>query len=342
MKKKLSKILKKYQPFIVSEIGINHCGSLKLAKQIVDKIYDAGGRIVKSQFHILDEEMSDEAKKIKPSNANISIYKVIQNNKLSIEDEIKLKKYIEKKKMLYICTPFSLKAAYILNKLKVKVFKIGSGEFNNLPLINEICKFKVPMILSTGMNDLKSIKKTVDFLKKRNADFALLHCISEYPAEYKRLKLGFINVLKKKFPDKIIGYSDHSKSIVPCISAISKGAEIIEKHFTFSKKMAGPDISCSMDSHELKKLVEYSKIIIASLGSEKKISKIEKITSKFAFSSVVATKSIKKNEKLTKNNIWVKRPGTGHFKAEDYFKILGKTSKENIKKGSQLKFHEIE
>ena len=174
MKKNLNSYINKFQPFIVSEIGINHFGSLKIAKKIVDQIYNSGGRIVKSQLHILDEEMSKEAKKIKPGNANTSIYNVIKKNHLNVEDEKKLKKYVESKNMLYICTPFSLRAAKILNKIGIKIFKIGSGEFNNLPLINEICKFKLPIILSTGMNELKSIKKTVSFLKKKKSRFCLI------------------------------------------------------------------------------------------------------------------------------------------------------------------------
>ena len=341
MKNNFKKYLKKFHPFIISEIGINHFGSLKVAKKMVDEIYKSGGKIIKSQLHILDEEMSEEAKKIKPSNAKTSIYRVIQKNCLSINDEIKLKNYIEKKKMLYICTPFSLLAAKILNKLKIQIFKIGSGEFNNFPLLDEICKFKKLMILSTGMNDMQSIEQTVNFLIKRKAKFALMHCISEYPAKYENLKLDFIKKLKRKFPNILIGYSDHSSSVVPCLSAISKGASIIEKHFTLSKKMKGPDISCSMDGIELKNLVNSAKIISLSNGENKKISKIEKITAQFAFSSVVASKEILKGEKITKKNIWVKRPGNGQFTAKQYFMLLGKKSHKKIKKGSQLKLNDI-
>lgn len=341
MKKNLNSYINKFQPFIVSEIGINHFGSLKIAKKIVDQIYNSGGRIVKSQLHILDEEMSKEAKKIKPGNANTSIYNVIKKNHLNVEDEKKLKKYVESKNMLYICTPFSLRAAKILNKIGIKIFKIGSGEFNNLPLINEICKFKLPIILSTGMNELKSIKKTVSFLKKKKADFALLHCISEYPAKYENLKLDYITTLKKKFPNVLIGYSDHSDSIIPCLSAYSKGAQIIEKHFTHSKKISGPDIKCSMDAKELSNLVTDLKIIDRSNGFYKKISTLEKITAKFAFASVVSIKDIKKDEKLSKKNIWVKRPGTGNFLANEYFRLIGKKSKKKIKNGTQIKFTDI-
>ena len=335
------KIGEKFKPFIICELGINHGGSLKLAKKMVDLAIKSGAEAIKNQSHILDEEMIPEAKKIKPTNAKSSIYDVIKKNLMTFENEKKLKKYVEKKKRIYLSTPFSLEAARQLNSIKVKAFKIGSGECNNTPLIKEITKFKKPIILSTGMNDIKSIKKSVNILKKSKAQFALLHCISEYPADTKRLNLDFINVLKKTFPNVVIGYSDHSLGIIPSISAISKGALIIEKHFTDTKKRSGPDIVCSMDPQELRLLKKASMEIFYSNGKNKKISKIEKKTAKFAFSSVVSIKDIYPGEMLSKKNIWVKRPGTGHFKASSYYKLLGKKAKKLILKNNFIKKNDI-
>ncbi len=335
------KIGEKFKPFIICELGINHNGSLKLAKKMVDLAIKSGADAIKNQSHILDKEMIPEAKKIKPPNAKSSIYEVIKKNLMTFENEKKLKKYVKKKKIIYLSTPFSLEAARQLNNIKVKAFKIGSGECNNTPLIKEITKFKKPIILSTGMNDIKSIKKSVNILKKSKAQFALLHCISEYPADTKRLNLDFINVLKKTFPNVVIGYSDHSLGIIPSISAISKGALIIEKHFTDTKKRSGPDIVCSMDPQELKLLKKASIEIFYSNGKNKKISKIEKKTAKFAFSSVVSIKDIYPGEMLSKKNIWVKRPGTGHFKASSYYKLLGKKAKKLILKNNFIKKNDI-
>ena len=335
------KIGEKFKPFIICELGINHGGSLKLAKKMVDLAIKSGADAIKNQSHILDEEMIPEAKKIKPTNAKSSIYDVIKKNLMTFENEKKLKKYVEKKKRIYLSTPFSLEAARQLNSIKVKAFKIGSGECNNTPLIKEITKFKKPIILSTGMNDIKSIKESVKILKKSKVQFALLHCISEYPADTKRLNLDFINVLKKTFPNVVIGYSDHSLGIIPSISAISKGALIIEKHFTDTKKRSGPDIVCSMDPQELRLLKKASIEIFYSNGKNKKISKIEKKTAKFAFSSVVSIKDIYPGEMLSKKNIWVKRPGTGHFKASDYYKLLGKKAKKLILKNNFIKKNDI-
>jgi len=331
------KIGSKFKPFIICELGINHGGSLELAKKMVDLAYISGADAIKNQRHILDKEMIPDAKKIKPANANTSIYEVIKKTLMSFEDEIKLKKYVEKKKLTYLSTPFSLEAAKQLNKINIKAFKIGSGECNNIPLIRKIASFKKPIILSTGMNDIKSIKKSVNVLKKEKANFALLHCVSEYPANVKRLNLDFINVLKKEFPNIIIGYSDHAKGIIPAISAMSKGALIIEKHFTDTKKRLGPDIICSMDPKELKFLTDSAKQIFYSNGNKRIISSIEKKTAKFAFSSVVSIKDIMLGEVFSEKNIWVKRPGTGYFKANQFDKILGKKAKRFILKDNFIK-----
>jgi N-acetylneuraminate synthase len=331
-----------YPPLVICELGINHQGSLRIAKKMVDLAYANGAEAIKNQTHMLHEEMILEAKKVKPLNAKTSIYSVIKKNLMNFDDEVKLKKYVENKGMIYLSTPFSIEAAKKLNDLDIKAFKIGSGEFNNIPLIEKIADFKKPMILSTGMNNLDSIKQTLIILKKKKIQFALMHCKSEYPADYNNLNLDFIKVLKnlttKKYP---VGYSDHSIGIVTSLSAISKGASIIEKHFTDSKSRIGPDIICSMDPKELRFLIEASKIIYKSNGSLKKISKKEKATAKFAFSSVVSISDIKKGEKLSFENIWVKRPGLGDFHAKRFKTLLGKKAKRFIKKDQYIKCNDI-
>ena len=230
-------------------------------------------------------------------------------------------------------TPFSLEAVIRLNEIGVSLFKIGSGECNNYPLIEKISKFKKPIILSTGMNDLKSVKESVKILEKNKVQYALLHCISGYPVPNSHLKLDHIAELKKKFPNALVGYSDHSIGITPAIIAMSKGACIIEKHFTDTKKRKGPDMICSMDPLDLRNISEASKVVNISRGVKTKITRNEKITAKFAFASVVTVKAVKKGEKFNKKNIWVKRPGNGDFLAKDYNKVLGKKAKLNISDG---------
>jgi len=335
------KIGNKYKPLIICELGINHQGSLSVAKKMVDLAYKHGAEAIKNQCHMLNEEMINEAKKTIPTNTNKSIYRVIKDNLMTLKNEKKLKKYVENKKMIYLSTPFSLKAAKKLNSIGIKAFKIGSGECNNIPLLEEIVKFKKPIILSTGMNDLKSISKSVRVLEKSKVKYALLHCKSEYPAKIEGLKLDFIKKLKKKFPKSEVGYSDHTIGTIPCVSAMAKGASIIEKHFTDTKKRKGPDIICSMDPQELLFLKNAAETIYYSNGSDKKISAIEKKTAKFAFSSVVSIKDINKGELLSLKNIWVKRPGTGNYLAKDLVSLIGKKAKNKIKKNNFIEKKDV-
>lgn len=320
------------KPLIVAEIGINHFGSLKLAKKIVDNIKKCGAEAVKVQIHIPNEEMSEEAKKIKPGNSNKNIFSIIKENSLNLDEELKLKHYIEKKNLIYIATPFSFAAANWLNKNNIKIFKIGSGECNNLPLIKYISKFKKPMIVSTGMNSIKSISKTVKVLNKQRIPHVLLHCVNLYPVKYNLIRLNRILQYKKKFPKSIIGYSDHSIGNGIPIAAMGLGAKLIEKHFVITKKRKGPDVICSMDKEELKELLVVSKQIHASLESTKDIIKEENITRRFAFHSVVSNSNILKGQKFSKQNLTTKRPGTGYFPASKIYSLYGKIAKKNIKK----------
>ena len=330
------------KPLIVAEIGINHFGSLKLAKKIVDNIKKCGAEAVKVQIHIPDEEMSEEAKKIKPGNSSKNIFKIIQENSLTLNQELELKKYIEKKKLIYIATPFSYAAADWLNKHNIKIFKIGSGECNNLPLIKYICKFKKPMIVSTGMNSINSISKTVSVLNRKKIPHILLHCVNLYPVDYNLIRLNRISILKKKFSKSIIGYSDHSIGNGIPVAALGLGAKLIEKHFVISKKRKGPDVICSMDKNELKELIIVSKQIHASLNSKKDIIEEENITRRFAFHSVVSKSKILKGQKFDKKNLTTKRPGTGYFPASKIYSLFGKISKTNIKKNRLIKKNDIQ
>ncbi len=330
-----------FKPLVIAEIGINHNGSLKLAKKIVDSAYEAGAEIIKHQTHIPDEEMSSKAKKVVPVHTKKSIYQIIKECSLSEEDEIELKKYIEKKGMIFLSTPFSKQAAIRLNKMKVKAFKIGSGECNNYPLIEHIASYKKPIILSTGMNSIKTVKPAVDILRQKRIKFALLHCTNIYPTPPELVRLKAINELKKAFPDAVVGLSDHTTSNYTCLAAIGLGASIVERHFIDKKNRKGADIECSMNKNELRDLIVGSEVIFKSLKGNKKIIKEEKDTTDFAFSTVVTTKKILKGQKLTKNNIWLKRPNDGDFGPKDYNKLLGKKSKKNMTEGYKIKRSDI-
>jgi len=332
---------KKFPPVIITELGINHGGSLDKAIFLVDKALRAGARIIKHQTHIPDDEMALVAKKIKPGNSNSSIYSVIKKNSLNFNDEKKLMEYINQKGGIFISTPFCKSAVDRLKEFKVPMFKIGSGECNNYPLVEYICKLRKPVILSTGMNDIRSIAPSVKLFRKYKIPYVLLHCTNIYPTDHKLVRLQAMNQIQKAFPDAIVGLSDHTEGIYTCLGAVSLGAKVIEKHFTDSKKNKGPDISCSMDTNELKELTFGSRIIYESLEGRKKPLKEEKKTIAFAFASVAATKNIKKNDIFTSENIFPIRPGNGYFKIKDYKKLLGKKAKKNILKGHQLKKNDL-
>ena len=331
-----------YSPLVIVEIGINHGGSLKTAFEMVDAAWKAGAEVIKHQTHVVEDEMSKEAKKVIPGNANVSIYEIMERCALNEEDEIKLKEYVESKGMIFISTPFSRAAADRLERMGVSSYKIGSGECNNYPLIEHIASFGKPMIVSTGMNDIEQVRKTVEILEKYKVSYGLLHTTNLYPTPSHLVRLGAMQELQREFPNAIIGLSDHTTSNLACFGAVALGASILERHFTDRMDRSGPDIINSMDPVALKELIIGSEEIAKMRGGKKEAAKEEQVTIDFAFATVVTIKSIKKGEKLTKENIWVKRPGTGEIKADNYNDILGKIINSDIEIDEHLSWSDID
>jgi len=332
----------KYPPVIIAELGINHNGSLDLAIAIAESAIKSGAEIIKHQTHVVEDEMIPYAKKIKPGNSKKSIYEIISKCALNENDEKKLMRHIKSLKAIFISTPFSRAAANRLQKFNIPAFKIGSGECNNYPLIEHVAKFKKPIILSTGMNSIEQIKPAVKIFRKYKTKFALLHCTNIYPTPPELVRLNCIHELKKSFQEAVVGLSDHTTSNFTSYGALALGAKIIEKHYVDDKLRKGPDISCSMDPNDLKDLIRGSKDIFKAIyPGKKRALKEETKTIKFAFASVVSIKNIFPGEKLTKNNIWVKRPGTGDFLAKDYKKLLGKKVKFKILKDTFIKSKDL-
>jgi N-acetylneuraminate synthase len=327
-----------HPPFVIAEIGINHEGDIKKAKQMILDAYDAGAECVKFQCHIIEDEMTPAAENVIPGNASESIFEIMKRCAFNEEEAIDLKGYVESLNMIYLSTPFSRAAADRLERMNVCAYKIGSGECNNYPLIEHIASFGKPIILSTGMNDIESIKKSVDILEESKVEYALLHCTSIYPTPYDKIRLGALTEIKEKFPKAVIGLSDHSLGNYTCFAAIPFGASILEKHFTSTRNWPGPDIPISINPEELKDLVIGSKAIHQALGGNKTILKEEKPTIDFAYACVVAIKNIKKGEYFTKDNIWVKRPGTGEIRAGKFDEILGKKTIDDVQKNTQIKW----
>jgi sialic acid synthase SpsE len=330
------------EPLVIPEMGINHEGSLETAKLIVDAAQRAGARLIKHQTHVVEDEMSHAAKEVIPGNTDVSIYDVMKRCALSEEEEWELKKYVESKGMIFLSTPFSRAAADRLERFGVLAYKIGSGELNNYPLIKHIASFGKPMIVSTGMNNIESIKKAVAILEEAKVPFALMHTTNLYPTDPSLVRLGAMQEMMNAFPGIPIGLSDHTRTNTACIAAMTLGASIVERHFIDNMNRPGPDVVCSMDEAKCAELIAASRDITKMLGGKKEAAKEEQVTIDFAFASVVTTKKIKKGEIFSEDNLWVKRPGTGEIAAEKYEDILGKRASVDIDNDMQLTWDMVE
>jgi len=319
-----------HPPLVVAEIGINHEGSLAVAREMVDAAARAGVEVVKHQTHIVEDEMSGAARTVVPGNAAISIYEIMQRCALSESDERLLQKYVESKGMIFISTPFSRAAADRLHGMNVPAYKIGSGECNNYPLLKHIASFGKPIILSTGMNTIESVRKAVEIFRAARVPHALMHTTNLYPTPPHLVRLGAMVELGKAFPNAVIGLSDHTTDNVACLGAVALGASILERHFTDHMFRPGPDIVCSMDEKACRELIQSSARLHTELGGTKGPAKEEQVTMDFAFATVVTIAPIRAGELLSKKNLWVKRPGTGSIPAEEYESLLGRKALRDL------------
>ena len=338
MKIKNRTISSKEAPLIIAELGINHGGDLLVAEQMVKIAAHRGCEVIKHQTHFLDDEMTPDAKKIMPPNADVSIWDVLEKCSLTKDEEIKLKRMVEDLGMIYISTPFSRSAADFLNDIDVKGFKIGSGEANNIPLVRHIASFKKPIILSTGMNSLSSIKKSVEIIEKAEIEYGLLECTNLYPSPPSIVSLKGIKELKKTFPQATVGFSDHSIGPSIALAAVALGATIIERHFTDTRYRKGPDIVCSMDPAELRFLIDRSKEIHIAINNPKERTKEEEAVYKFARGSIVADRNLAKGAVITEKDIWARRPGTGQIPAYEFDQVVGRVLKRDVLKNTQIKW----
>jgi len=330
-----------YSPLVIVEIGINHGGDLAVAFEMVDVAFTSGAEVIKHQTHVVEDEMSAAAKKVIPGNADTSIFEIMQHCALNEDEEMRLKEYVESKGMIFISTPFSRAAADRLEAMQVCAYKIGSGECNNYPLIEHIAKFGKPMIVSTGMNNIESVRKTVNILEQHKVEYALLHTTNLYPTPSHLVRLGAMKDLQREFPNAVVGLSDHTTSNLACFGATALGASILERHFTDSMDRDGPDIVNSMDPTALMELIDGSNALFKMRGGRKEMIAEEQVTIDFAFATVVAIRPIRKGEKFTKDNIWVKRPAIGEISAEEYSSLLGKMSLSDIECDTHLEWKDV-
>jgi len=326
-------------PLVVAEIGINHEGDPAKAKRMVDDAVAAGCECVKFQCHVIEDEMIPND--VIPGNASESIWNIMTRCALSEQDDRALMRYTEAKGLIYLSTPFSRAAADRLESMNVPAYKIGSGECNNYPLIRHVASFGKPVILSTGMNDLDSIRPAVEILRAAGVAYALTHCTSMYPTPYDKVRLGAITELRDVFPDAVVGLSDHSIGNYTCFAAVALGARILEKHFTSDKSWPGPDVPISMDPAELADLVRGSRAVFEASGGQKTILAEEQPTIDFAYACVVTIRAVKQGDVFSRENVWVKRPGTGEIKARDFEKVLGRRAARDLPVNAQLTWNDL-
>lgn len=329
-------------PVVIAEIGINHEGSLDTAIAMADCAIDHGAEVIKHQTHIVEDEMSSEARGKIPGNADVSIYEIMERCSLGEADERSLQQHILSRGCMFISTPFSRAAVDRLSTFDVPAVKIGSGECNNYPFIKYATRLRKPLIVSTGMNDIQSLMPTVEIIRQSGLPYALLHCTNIYPTPPELVRLHAMEELAEAFPDAVIGLSDHSLNNYPCIAAVALGAAILERHFTDSYSRPGPDISCSMDGPALKELIDASRMVHTAGGRGKAPVAEEAATIAFAFASVAVTQPINEGEILTEANIFPMRPAGGDFGVSDYEGLLGRRAARDLTGGRQLRRDDVE
>ncbi|MFZ1469862.1 MAG: N-acetylneuraminate synthase family protein [Paracoccaceae bacterium] len=330
-----------HPPLVIAEIGINHGGDLAVAKEMVRLAAGSGCEMVKHQTHIIEDEMTEEAKSIFPPNADVSIWHVMERCALSLDDEAELKRYTESFGMIWISTPFSRAAADYLETLDVPAYKIGSGEADNLPLIRHIARKGKPVILSTGMQTIETIRASVAILDAAGVPYALLECTNLYPSPPEIVSLRGVKDLQKAFPRAVVGFSDHSIGPEMALASVALGASILERHYTDTRYRIGPDIINSMDPSELRHLIDRSREIHIAANNPKQRTAAEEPVYRFARASVVADRDLPEGHVIGEPDIWARRPGSGEIAGFDFDKVLGKRLTRAVTRNTQLKWSDL-
>ena len=331
----------KKKAFIIAEIGVNHNGDIKKAFKLVDAAVQAKCDAVKFQTFDVDTMVhkSADLAEYQKKSSNTNQKKMLKKYELSYESFLNIKKYCDRKKIIFLSTPFDIKSADFLKNL-VPAFKISSGDNDNYLLLEHIKKFNKPIILSLGMTNHKEIYKILKDIKLNKSKLALLHCISEYPTLLKDSQLGVINELKKT--GHIIGFSDHTIGYEASLGAICLGAKIIEKHITLNNEMIGPDHKASLNVKHLRDFIDKLRTMENLVKFKKrKITKNEFKTKLIAKKSLFFSQKIYKNEKIKKRNLIPMRPFKNGIPISDYKKILNKKTTREKSKYQQIKLKDI-
>lgn len=324
--------------FIIAEACDNHLGSLETAKEMVRQAKACGADAIKFQHHLPDEEMLRDGVPMS-ANFNMPLYEFLQRYALKLEQHAELIRYSRQLGIIYLCTPFSRKAAEELHGLGLAAFKIGSGELTDLPTLKVIAGLGKPMILSTGMAEWDEIAETINTLRPINNQLALMNCTSEYPARHEDVNLGVIKEIERRF-DVVVGHSDHTPDTATCIGAVALGAKLLEKHFILDRRQPGPDQNVSIEPYDLYQLVQAVRRVEPALGQTKKVHELEKPIRAWAHRSVVSLRPISKGTRISQGMVWTKRPGTG-IPAKFLEQVVGKTAKVDISADHLIKWEEL-
>lgn len=328
--------------YIIAEVGNNHNGDMSLMYQLIDAAKDAGVNCVKFQMRDLKSLYREQTLDNRGDDLGAEyILDLLRKFDMTIDQHAEVKKYVEKIGLDYLCTPWDIRSLENLIDLNVKQLKLASADFQNIFLIDQIIKTKIPFILSTGMNTESDIDKVINYIKKSECqEYGILHCNSTYPAPFEDLNLNFLKSLKKKHEN--FGYSGHERGIYPSLAAVGLGAKIIERHITLDRNMEGPDHAASLEPHDFKELVYATRIIEKSLGVKKKlVSQGELINRENLGKSLVAKKDIKSNTLIQKDHIDIKSPGLG-LSPFSYKELIGKKIKRDVNKDDYFLQQDLE
>lgn len=314
--------------FIIAEAGVNHNGSLELAKKLVDAAKAADADCIKFQTYVTENLVSKNIGKAeyqkKWTKANESQFDMLKKLELTFNEFTELNNYCKKQNIEFLSTAFDFDSIDFLDQLEMSRWKIPSGDITNLPYLIKIAKFGKPVILSTGMSTMEDVSAAVSVLRENGSgEITILHCTTEYPTPYCDVNLNAMNAIRDAFSLQV-GYSDHTKGIEISIAAVALGAAVIEKHFTLDNNMKGPDHKASLEPDELKSMIRAIRNVEIALGNgEKRPGEAEKKNMLFARKSIVAKTFILKGETFTEENLTVKRPGDG-ISPMKWFEVLGK------------------
>ncbi len=331
-----TRLTKKDHCFIIAEVGSNHNGDITLAKKLIDIASESGADAVKFQFFLAETIAADTKDKIAVLNNGISLqkfYKDCETPRIWISI---LNNYCKEKNIIFFATPFDFQAIDLLKSEGIELYKIASFEIVDLPLIKRVAQTQKPIILSTGMADLEDISDALTTIYNQgNRNVILLHCGINYPTLFNEVNLRAMDTIREKF-DVPVGYSDHTPGITIPIAAVARGAQVIEKHFTLDRKMAGPDHAFALEPHELKLMVTAIRECEQSLGtSEKRCTESEKIHFMRGRRSIFSSRDIRKGEILNYEDFAVLRPGIG-LKPKHLDELIGKTARKDLPKNEPV------